>query len=257
MGSAGFHQALSAHLEAASLRRRVGPAIAEAVQRQTRRTQVMAEHDAVFSGEHSGQYHFRDFWRADTGMLTALHVLAALGEQDRPLSELVADYSRYAASGEINFEVSDIPGTLGDATAGRLVGLTVAFTDGRWFNLRPSNTERLVRLNVEGPATASLTALRDEVLGLVCWPTAPVLFGRVRPNSATRVRCPSRALVGGAPSYPAIRRWPACSSLTTRSGVVAGPPLSGSSARVRVLPSRPHQSPGGTGCRRLRSRPLV
>ncbi|MEU7151686.1 phosphomannomutase/phosphoglucomutase [Streptomyces sp. NPDC045456] len=138
---------------------------------------LMAEHDAVFGGEHSGHYYFRDFWRADTGMLTALHVLAALGEQDRPLSELVADYSRYAASGEINSEVTDIPGTLdkveaayravGGATADRLDGLTVTFTDGCWFNLRPSNTEPLLRLNVEGPTTMSMTTLRDEVLGLV------------------------------------------------------------------------------------------
>ncbi|MEU7261024.1 phosphomannomutase/phosphoglucomutase [Streptomyces rimosus] len=138
---------------------------------------LMAEHDAVFGGEHSGHYYFRDFWRADTGMLTALHVLAALGEQDRPLSELVADYSRYAASGEINSQVTDVPGTLdkveaayrasGDATADRLDGLTVTFTDGRWFNLRPSNTEPLLRLNVEGPTTQAMTTLRDEVLGLV------------------------------------------------------------------------------------------
>ncbi|KWT62207.1 hypothetical protein ADL21_09210 [Streptomyces albus subsp. albus] len=118
-------------------------------------------------------------------MLTALHVLAALGEQDRPLSELVADYSRYAASGEINSQVTDVPGTLdkveaayhapGDATADRLDGLTVTFTDGRWFNRRPSNTEPLLRLNVEGPTTESMTTLRDEVLGLVRWTTVPVL----------------------------------------------------------------------------------
>ncbi|MEU1629349.1 phosphomannomutase/phosphoglucomutase [Streptomyces sp. NPDC020096] len=138
---------------------------------------LMAEHDAVFGGEHSGHYYFRDFWRADTGMLTALHVLAALGEQDRPLSELVADYSRYAASGEINSEVADVPAKLDEVqaayqqfegvTTDRLDGLTVNLGDGRWFNLRPSNTEPLLRLNVEAPTQAAVDALRDEVLALV------------------------------------------------------------------------------------------
>ncbi|WP_327066498.1 phosphomannomutase/phosphoglucomutase [Kitasatospora sp. NBC_01302] len=138
---------------------------------------LMAEHDAVFGGEHSGHYYFRDFWRADTGMLTALHVLAALGEQGRPLSELVADYSRYVASGEINSEVADVPGALDEVeaayrkadqvTSDRLDGLTVDFGDGRWFNLRPSNTEPLLRLNVEAPDERSMAALRDEVLALI------------------------------------------------------------------------------------------
>ncbi|WP_329579490.1 phosphomannomutase/phosphoglucomutase [Kitasatospora sp. NBC_01250] len=138
---------------------------------------LMAEHDAVFGGEHSGHYYFRDFWRADTGMLTALHVLAALGEQERPLSELVADYSRYVASGEINSEVADVPGALDEVeaayrkadqvTSDRLDGLTVDFGDGRWFNLRPSNTEPLLRLNVEAPDERSMAALRDEVLALI------------------------------------------------------------------------------------------
>ncbi|GAA1894332.1 hypothetical protein GCM10009753_24070 [Streptantibioticus ferralitis] len=138
---------------------------------------LMAEHEAVFGGEHSGHYYFRDFWRADTGMLTALHVLAALGEQDRPLSELVADYSRYAASGEINSEVADVPSKLDGVeaayrqfdgvTTDRLDGLTVNLGDGRWFNLRPSNTEPLLRLNVEAPTQAAVDNLRDEVLALV------------------------------------------------------------------------------------------
>ncbi|HEX5494845.1 MAG TPA: phosphomannomutase/phosphoglucomutase [Mycobacteriales bacterium] len=138
---------------------------------------LMAQHDAVFGGEHSGHYYFGDFWRADTGMLTALHVLAALGEQDRPLSELVADYSRYAASGEINTTVTDIPATLDHVEAAyqrvngvatdRLDGLTVNLGDGRWFNLRPSNTEPLLRLNVEAPEPAAMEHLRDDVLTLV------------------------------------------------------------------------------------------
>ncbi|MFE2870938.1 phosphomannomutase/phosphoglucomutase [Embleya sp. NPDC059259] len=137
----------------------------------------MAAHDAVFGGEHSGHYYFRDFWRADTGMLTALHVLAALGEQDRPLSELVAAYSRYAASGEINTEVADVPAKLDEieavyyqfdgVTTDRLDGLTVDLGDGRWFNLRPSNTEPVLRLNVEAPGRGAVDALSKDVLALV------------------------------------------------------------------------------------------
>jgi phosphomannomutase len=136
----------------------------------------MAEHDAVFGGEHSGHYYFGDFWRADTGMLAALHVLAALGSGDRPLSQLVAEYTRYAASGEINSEVADVPGALDlvadyyrarfGATVDRLDGLTV--TMGKtWFNLRPSNTEPLLRLNVEAPDTGTMTGVRDDVLSLI------------------------------------------------------------------------------------------
>jgi phosphomannomutase len=138
---------------------------------------LMAEHNAVFGGEHSGHYYFRDFWRADTGMLTALHVLAALGEQERPLSELAADYCRYAASGEINTVVADASAKLDEveavfrrsegASIDRLDGLTVTFTDGRWFNLRPSNTEPLLRLNVEAPTRDAVDALCEEVLALV------------------------------------------------------------------------------------------
>jgi phosphomannomutase len=138
--------------------------------------QVMAETGAVFGGEHSGHYYFRDFWRADTGMLTALHVLAALGEQDRPLSELVAAYSRYVASGEINSKVADVAGMLDRVEArfaaaatevDRLDGLTVRLPGKRWFNLRPSNTEPLLRLNVEAPDRPAMEALRDEVLAMV------------------------------------------------------------------------------------------
>jgi phosphomannomutase len=138
--------------------------------------QVMAETGAVFGGEHSGHYYFRDFWRADTGMLTAMHVLAALGEQERPLSELVAAYSRYAASGEINSEVDDAAAMLARvegrfATAAEEVdhldGLTVRLPGRRWFNLRPSNTEPLLRLNVEAPDRREMEALRDEVLAVV------------------------------------------------------------------------------------------
>ncbi|MGW4365465.1 phosphomannomutase/phosphoglucomutase [Nocardia takedensis] len=135
---------------------------------------LMAERDAVFGGEHSGHYYFRDFWRADTGMLAALHVLAALGGTTNPLSELVAEYSRYVASGEINSEVTDVTATLDrverhytNAEADRLDGLTIYVDEKSWFNLRPSNTEPLLRLNVEAPDTATMTRIRDDVLSLV------------------------------------------------------------------------------------------
>jgi phosphomannomutase len=139
--------------------------------------QVMAETGAVFGGEHSAHYYFRDFWRADTGMLAALHVLAALGDSDLPLSRLTADYERYAASGEVNSAVADVPGRTAaveeefgkrdGATVDHLDGLTVSLPDGSWFNLRPSNTEPLLRLNVEAPDETSMTELRDAVLALV------------------------------------------------------------------------------------------
>jgi len=137
----------------------------------------MARTDAIFGGEHSAHYYFRDFWRADTGMLAALHVLAALGEQDRPLSALMAEYSRYAASGEINSTVDDQAERLASVrkeyagrdgvTTDELDGLTVELGDGSWFNLRPSNTEPLLRLNVEASDADAVAELRDEVLALV------------------------------------------------------------------------------------------
>ena len=137
----------------------------------------MARTDAVFGGEHSAHYYFRDFWRADTGMLAAMHVLAALGEQGRPLSELTAAYSRYAASGEINSTVEDAAARVAQVraeyaeqdgvTVDELDGLTVDLPDGAWFNLRASNTEPLLRLNVEAPDHARMAELRDQVLGMV------------------------------------------------------------------------------------------
>jgi phosphomannomutase len=137
---------------------------------------TMAERGAVFGGEHSGHFYFRDFWFADSGMLAALHTLAALGSQDQPLSELLAEYSRYCASGEINSLVADQAATTAivkEAFARRpgvsteeFDGLTVSSADW-WFNLRPSNTEPLLRLNVEAATQAEMAALRDEVLGLV------------------------------------------------------------------------------------------
>ncbi|HTK63439.1 MAG TPA: phosphomannomutase/phosphoglucomutase [Pseudonocardia sp.] len=139
--------------------------------------QTMADTGAVFGGEHSAHYYFRDFWRADSGMLAALHVLAALGERKGALSELMADYSRYSASGEINSSVADPVARLADvkqhyagdesASTDELDGLTVNLADGSWFNLRPSNTEPLLRLNVEAADDDSMAALRDAVLALV------------------------------------------------------------------------------------------
>jgi phosphomannomutase len=137
---------------------------------------TMAETDAVFGGEHSGHFYFRDFWRADSGMLAALHTMAALAETDAPLSELLARYERYPLSGEINSEVADQDTVIAElettyagrdgVSTDRLDGLTVSHPD--WtFNVRPSNTEPLLRLNVEGKDAATMTATRDDVLALI------------------------------------------------------------------------------------------
>jgi phosphomannomutase len=136
----------------------------------------MAETEATFGGEHSGHFYFRDFWFADSGMLAALHTLAALGHDDRPLSAILAEFSRYAASGEINSEVidqaattqrvKDVYASQPGVTTDELDGLTV-LGDTWWFNLRPSNTEPLLRLNVEAADEVEMAAIRDEVLGLV------------------------------------------------------------------------------------------
>jgi len=134
----------------------------------------MARTQAVFGGEHSAHYYFRDFWYADTGMLAAMHVLAALGEQDGPLSALASRYQRYVSSGEINSTVTDQAAKLAEVKAAfadqeldELDGLTVRFSDGAWINLRPSNTEPLLRLNIEAADAARVRQLRDEVLGLI------------------------------------------------------------------------------------------
>ncbi|SDS51842.1 phosphomannomutase/phosphoglucomutase [Actinopolymorpha singaporensis] len=137
---------------------------------------TMARTGAVFGGEHSAHFYFRDFWRADSGLLAALHTLAALGEQDQPLSKLLEEYDRYAASGEINSRVDDQAATMArvkaayadrvGVTVDELDGLTVEHADW-WFNLRPSNTEPVLRLNAEAADQATMERLRDEVLGLV------------------------------------------------------------------------------------------
>ncbi|GGB41595.1 phosphomannomutase/phosphoglucomutase [Flexivirga endophytica] len=167
------------HLGAHPIRTRVGHSFIKA---------EMARNNAVFGGEHSGHYYFRDFWFADTGMLAALHVIAALGGQPDPLSRLVEQYSPYAASGEINSRVSDadevtqrirswasrIPHVSQDS----LDGLTVCH-DGAsmwWLNVRSSNTEPLLRLNVEAADQRTMFRVRDAVLALIR-EAAPVRCG--------------------------------------------------------------------------------
>jgi phosphomannomutase len=158
---------LVAELGGTPVRTRVGHSFIKA---------TMAETDAVFGGEHSGHFYFRDFWRADSGMLAALHVLAALAETDRPLSVLLAEFSRYVATGEINSTVADQQGVLArieqeyggrdGVTLDHLDGLTVAHPDW-WFNVRASNTEPLLRLNAEAGDAATLERLRDDVLATI------------------------------------------------------------------------------------------
>ena len=139
---------------------------------------TMAQTDAVFGGEHSGHFYFRDFWRADSGMLAALHAIAALGQapQGTTLSSLLAPYDRYASSGEINTKVTDqqaVTEAIRSAYSGvdglavdELDGLTISARDW-WFNVRPSNTEPLLRLNAEAVDAATMERVRDDVLAIM------------------------------------------------------------------------------------------
>ncbi|KGN40853.1 phosphomannomutase/phosphoglucomutase [Knoellia aerolata] len=161
-----------ASLGAKAVRTRVGHSYIKA---------EMARSNAVFGGEHSAHYYFRDFWFADTGMLAALHTLAALGEQPRSLSEIMAGYAAYAASGEINSTVDDQAASTEAVRAwaadkqvevDELDGLTLTHAGGEgdpmwWLNLRGSNTEPLLRLNVEAADVATMAAIRDDVLSIV------------------------------------------------------------------------------------------
>lgn len=171
--SAAVPQIITEH-GARPVRTRVGHSFVKA---------VMGEHDAVFGGEHSAHYYFRDFWFADTGMLAAMYVLAALGESERPLSEVMAPFDRYPASGEINSTVADASEVTErvrdwalsgdpDLRVDDLDGLTVTHPDDPmwWFNLRPSNTEPLLRLNVEAADRATMERVRDDVLAIVRQP---------------------------------------------------------------------------------------
>ena len=137
---------------------------------------LMAETGAIFGGEHSGHFYFKDFWRADSGALAALHALAALGESDKTISQLLAPFKRYFASGEVNSRVADSAlvikaikekySVLSEFEIDELDGLTVS-TSTWWFNVRASNTEPLLRLNVEADTAANMAAHRDELLALI------------------------------------------------------------------------------------------
>ncbi|MEN9698301.1 MAG: hypothetical protein RL448_256 [Actinomycetota bacterium] len=137
---------------------------------------LMAETGAIFGGEHSGHFYFSDFWKADSGMLAALHAIAALGTSDKSLSKLLKPYSKYIASGEINSKVKDAKSTMKkiesiygakiEIKLDHLDGLTVD-SDSWWFNVRASNTEPLLRLNVEAKTEAQMAKIRDEVLELI------------------------------------------------------------------------------------------
>jgi phosphomannomutase len=136
----------------------------------------MARTGAVFGGEHSGHYYFRDFWCADSGMLAALHLMAALAEADAPLSAVLERFERFSASGEINTAVGDVQGTLAavERAYSTRAGITIDHLDGLtvtaetwWFNVRASNTEPLLRLNAEGDDEATMARARDEVLEMI------------------------------------------------------------------------------------------
>ena len=137
---------------------------------------LMAETNAVFGGEHSGHFYFRDFWKADSGMLAALHAIAALGETESTLSKLLSSFNRYHSSGEINSTVADAKAAMSvvekmyaekdGVEVDHLDGLTIN-GDTWWFNLRASNTEPLLRLNVEASTEARMKKVRDDVLNTI------------------------------------------------------------------------------------------
>ncbi|HOC12885.1 MAG TPA: phosphomannomutase/phosphoglucomutase [Propionicimonas sp.] len=145
----------------------------------TKMKALMAQHRAIFGGEHSAHYYFRDFWGADTGMLAGLHVLAMLGRSGVTMSELVAGLPQYAASGEINTSVAD-PAAISAAVASAFTGRgELSFTDGLlvtgdgwWLSVRESNTEPLLRLNVEARDEATVASLRDDALAIIRKDTA-------------------------------------------------------------------------------------
>ena len=137
---------------------------------------LMAETNAVFGGEHSGHFYFRDFWKADSGMLAALHAIAALGESKKTLSSILKEFNRYVSSGEVNSTVTDAQAAMNvieekysgkdEVQIDHLDGLTVT-ADGWWFNLRASNTEPLLRLNVEASTETRMKNVRDDVLNTI------------------------------------------------------------------------------------------
>jgi len=198
----------------------------------------MARHQAVFGGEHSGHYYFRDFWFADTGMLAAMHVLAALGEQSRPLSEVVARFSRYAASGEINSTVADARAATADVRAwakaqdgefDEMDGMTVTHHGDPmwWFNLRASNTEPLLRLNVEASDEATMARVRDDVLSIVRGEA--LMTEETQPAGAA---APSAAQI--EPWLREILRCPQCRSTLSDGSGPSGPELHCTNAECRL-----------------------
>ncbi len=137
---------------------------------------MMAESGAIFGGEHSGHFYFKEFWRADSGALAALHAIAALGETKKTMSKIMAPYQRYVSSGEINSTVADAAAamSLAEKAFSARPGVEIDHLDGLsvnaptwWFNLRASNTEPVLRLNVEAKTAAAMSKLRDEVLSLI------------------------------------------------------------------------------------------
>jgi phosphomannomutase len=135
--------------------------------------QVMADTGAVFGGEHSAHYYFRDNYRADSGIIATMVLLEQLSQSGMPLSELRKPFERYEASGEINTEVADpdavmarVAAAYPDENQDHLDGLTIDCGPW-WFNLRPSNTEPLLRLNLEAPTRAECDERVAEVLSLV------------------------------------------------------------------------------------------
>lgn len=137
---------------------------------------LMAQTGSVFGGEHSGHFYFKDFWLADSGALAALHALAALGKSDKPLSELLKPYNRYSSSGEINSVVTDAKNKIKEIESKYMAqpGVEIDHFDGLtvngdtwWFNVRSSNTEPLLRLNVEAKTQGAMESLRDEVLATI------------------------------------------------------------------------------------------
>ncbi len=135
---------------------------------------LMADSGAIFGGEHSGHFYFAKFWCADSGMLAALYALAALKNSDKNLSEILQPFNRYSQSGEINIEVTDVSEAIAkvriqfptpDFEHDELDGVTIS-SQAWWLNLRPSNTEPLLRLNVEADKLADMEKIRDRVLDL-------------------------------------------------------------------------------------------
>ena len=212
----------------------------------------MARHQAVFGGEHSAHYYFRDFWFADTGMLAAMHVLAALGEQSRPISEVVARFTRYAASGEINSTVADASAATVDVREwaqgwatdqaqdvefDELDGLTVTHAGEPmwWFNLRASNTEPLLRLNVEAADEATMARVRDDVLSIVRGKN--LMTEHTQPASAADPSAPSDPARPAPPLEPWLReilRCPNCRSTLSDGSGPSGQELHCTNAECRL-----------------------